>query len=252
MNELQILSYEGNNVRTIQRDGETWWVLRDVCEVLEISNSRDAASRLDEDEKDDVGIADAIGRQQNTTIISESGLYGTIMLSRKPEAKKFKRWVTHDVLPTIRKTGGYIPVYEDDSEMEIMARAVLIATNTIKEKDKIIEEKSAQIERDKPKVMFAEAVLPSPDTIMVGDLAKIICQNGIEIGEKRLFAWLREKKFLMSRGDQRNLPYQTMVKRKLFVINEKVYHDRYGIPRISKSTRITPKGQQLFINMFAN
>jgi len=126
---LQLFNYNGNEIRTVQKDGETWWVLKDVCDVLGIANITQLAQRLDDDERSMFNI----GRQGETNIINESGLYNVILRSDKPEAKDFKRWVTHEVLPAIRKTGGYIPVTLEDTESEIMAKAFLIANKTIED-----------------------------------------------------------------------------------------------------------------------
>lgn len=183
-NRLQVFSYEGNEVRTVLRDGEPWWVLKDVCAVLDISNSRDAAVRLDEDEKDDVGITDAIGRQQNTTVISESGLYNVILLSRKPEAKKFKRWVTHEVLPSIRETGLYATPEAaekllNDPDFLIGALRELKA---IRLKNAALAEtvgiQSQQISEMKPKAGYYDVVLACKDAVAVTTIAKDYGKSG--------------------------------------------------------------------------
>lgn len=183
-NRLQVFSYEGNEVRTVLRDGEPWWVLKDICAVLDIANSRDAAARLDEDEKDDVGITDAIGRQQNTTVISESGLYNVILLSRKPEAKKFKRWVTHEVLPSIRKTGLYatpeaVEKLLNDPDFLIGALRELKA---IRLKNAALTEtvgvQSQQISEMKPKAGYYDVVLACRDAVAVTTIAKDYGKSG--------------------------------------------------------------------------
>lgn len=251
MKELQVFSYEGNEVRTVDKSGEVWWVLKDVCSVLDIANSRDAAARLDEDEKDDVGITDAIGRKQKTTVISESGLYNVIMLSRKPEAKMFKRWVTHDVLPSIRKHGGYIATNPDDTDADIMAKAVLIAQKTIDEQKSRISALHEQIECNQPKVLFADAVSVSNSTILIGELAKILKQNGVEIGQNRLFEKLRNDGFLIRRkGTDYNAPTQKSMELGLFKVKETAVARSNGSVTINKTTKVTGKGQQYFVNMF--
>jgi prophage antirepressor-like protein len=154
VNQLQIFSYEGNEVRTVQKDGETWWVLKDVCDVLDINNSRMVADRLDDDEKG-VSITDTLGGKQELTIVSESGLYSVILLSRKPEAKKFKRWVTHEVLPSIRKHGVYatpakIEELLNDPKSWIKVLTALEEERTAKEKAaRQLEEKTVQLDESK-------------------------------------------------------------------------------------------------------
>jgi anti-repressor protein len=249
-NELQVFSYEGNEVRTVQRDGEPWWVLKDVCSILDIANSRDAALRLDEDEKDDVGITDAIGRLQSTTVISESGLYNVILLSRKPEAKKFKRWVTHEVLPTIRKHGAYVTPAKLEEMMNDPDAWIKVLT-ALKEERAAKEHLQIQAETDKPKVIFADAVSVSDGTILIGELAKILKGNGIEIGQNRLFEKLRQDGYLIKRqSTDYNAPTQRAMELGLFRVKESAITHSDGHVTISKTTKVTGKGQQYFINLF--
>ncbi len=250
MNGLQVFSYEGNEVRTVQKDDGTWWVLKDVCAVLDISNNRDAALRLDEDEKDDVGITDAIGRQQNTTVISESGLYNVIMLSRKPEAKKFKRWVTHEVLPTIRKHGAYVTPAKLEELMNDPDSWIKVLT-ALKEERTAKERLQLEATENKPKVIFADAVSVSEGTILIGELAKILKGNGIEIGQIRLFEKLRRDGYLIKRkGTDYNAPTQRAMDLGLFRVKETAITHSDGHVTISKTTKVTGKGQQYFINLF--
>jgi anti-repressor protein len=168
--------------------GEPWFVARDVCAALEIKNMSDALGKLDEDEKG-VALTDTLGGTQRMSTVSEPGLYALIMRSRKPEAHAFKRWVTHEVLPSIRKDGGYMVAREDESDEQVMARALLIAQKAITAKDKHI----AELE---PKARFADAVAASDGTCLVGELAKMLRQNGVDVGQNRLFAKLRDDGFL--------------------------------------------------------
>ncbi len=250
MNGLQVFSYEGNEVRTVQKDDGTWWVLKDVCAVLDISNNRDAALRLDEDEKDDVGITDAIGRQQNTTVISESGLYNVILLSRKPEAKKFKRWVTHEVLPAIRRHGAYVTPAKLEELMNDPDSWIKVLT-ALKEERTAKEQLQLQATENKPKVIFADAVSVSDGTILIGELAKILKGNGIEIGQNRLFEKLRQDGYLIKRkGTDYNAPTQKAMELGLFRVKETAITHSDGHVTISKTTKVTGKGQQYFINLF--
>jgi len=190
--ELQIFSNsEFGEIRTITKDNEPMFCLADVCKALEISNVGNVKQRLSEK---GIHTADTPtkGGMQKMTFISEANLYKTIFQSRKESAERFTDWVTGEVLPSIRKNGGYIAGQETMSDDELMAKALLVANNKIAERDKIIEQKQARIEQMKPKEIFADAVSASHTSILVGDLAKLICQNGYKIGQNRLFDWLRD------------------------------------------------------------
>lgn len=249
MNELQVFSYEGKEVRTIQRNGETWWVLKDVCEVLEIGNSRMVAERLDVDEKG-VSIIDTLGGKQELTVISESGLYNVILLSRKPEAKHFKRWVTHEVLPQIRRHGAYITTSKLEEIMNDPDSWIKLLT-ALKEERQEKERLKLQATENKPKVVFADAVSVSEGTILIGELAKILKGNGIDIGQNRLFERLRQDGFLIKRkGTDYNAPTQKAMELGLFRVKETAITHSDGHVTISKTTKVTGKGQQYFINYF--
>lgn len=250
MNNLQIFSYEGKEVRTIQRGGEPWWVLKDVCDVLELSNARMIADRLDSDDVSQAYVIDSMGRQQQTNIVNESGLYNVILRSDKPEARKFKRWVTHEVLPTIRKHGAYITA---DKLEEIMndPDAWIKVLTALKEERQAKERLQHQAEVDKPKVVFADAVSVSDGTILIGELAKILKGNGIEIGQNRLFERLRQDGFLIKRkGTDYNAPTQKAMELGLFKVKETAITHSDGHVTISKTTKVTGKGQQYFVNYF--
>lgn len=250
MNELQVFAYEGNEVRTVQKGGERWWVLKDVCGILEIGNNRMVSDRLDEDEKDEVSITDAIGRRQNTTIISESGLYNVILLSRKPEAKGFKRWVTQEVLPAIRKHGAYVTPAKLEEMMNDPDAWIKVLT-ALKEERAAKERLQLQTAEDRPKVVFADAVSVSDGTILIGELAKILKGNGVDIGQNRLFENLRKDGFLIRRhGTDYNAPTQRAMELGLFRVKETAIIHSDGHVTISKTTKVTGKGQQYFINLF--
>lgn len=252
-NQLQVFSYEGNDVRTVQRGDETWWVLKDVCEILGLSNPTIVADRLDDDEKDifkaksDL-VLDIPNR--GLTVVNESGLYNVILRSDKPEAKNFKRWVTHEVLPTIRRHGAYLTPAKLE-EMMNDPDAWIKALTALKEERAAKEQLQLQAAADKPKVVFADAVSVSDGTILIGELAKILKGNGIEIGQNRLFEKLRQDGYLIKRqGTDYNAPTQRAMELGLFRVKETAITHSDGHVTISKTTKVTGKGQQYFINLF--
>ena len=245
MNELTIFENpEFGQMRVINKNDEPWFVAADVCRALEISNNRDALNRLDADEKD-VALTDTLGGQQQMSIVNEPGLYSLVLGSRKPEAKPFTRWITNEVILSIRKTGGYIAGQENLSDAELMAKALLVAQRTIDERNK-------QIEVMKPKALFADAVSASETSILVGDLAKLLKQNGIDIGQNRLFRWLRDEKYLMKSGESRNMPTQRAMDLGLFEIKETSRTLPSGEIHVDRTSKVTGKGQTYFINKFLN
>lgn len=247
MNELQIFnSEEFGEIRTVTVNDEVWFVAKDVCEALKHTNTTVAMQMLEEDERTKLSL----GRAGETNCINESGLYTLIIKSNLPKAKKFRKWVTSEVLPSIRKNGGYIAGQETLSDEELMAKALLVANNKIAERDKIIEQKQAKIEQMKPKEIFADAVAASHTSILVGDLAKLICQNGYQIGQKRLFDWLRVNGYLIKSGGSYNMPMQRYVEQGLFEIKESNLVNPDGSVRITKTTKVTGKGQVYFVNKF--
>ena len=247
MNELKIFeNAEFGEIRIVTVENEPWFIGKDVADALGYSNSRKAL--LDHVATEDKGVTnrDTLGGLQKMTIINESGLYSLILGSKLESAKRFKHWVTSEVLPSIRKSGGYIAGQESMSDAELMAKALLVA-------QKQIEERNAQIERMKPKEIFCDAVSASKTSILVGDLAKLICQNGVSIGQKRLFAWLRERGYLIKRkGADWNMPTQRSMEQGLFEVKESNVQNPDGSIRITKTTKVTGKGQVYFINKFLN
>ncbi|CAM5504634.1 phage antirepressor [Bacillus subtilis] len=251
MNELQkVFNYQDQQVRTVVKDGQPWFVAKDVCNVLNHSNHKVAASRLDEDEVSKVYLTDSLGRYQKTTVVNEAGLYSLILTSNKPEAKQFKRWITHEVIPTIRKTGGYvandelfIQIYlpQADENTKLLFKTTL---HTMKEQSK-------QIETMKPKVIFAEAVESSESSVLVGELAKIIQQNGVDIGPNKLFQWLRDNGYLIrKKGESFNLPTQRSMDMGLFEIKKRTVNNLDGSIRTTRTPKVTGKGQIYFVNKF--
>ena len=249
MNELKIFNYENKEIRTQKLNDNIWFCLKDVCNILEIGNVTDTKNRLDVDEFDNIEVVDSIGKKQTMIFINESGIYSVILQSRKQEAKKFKKWVTSEVLPSIRKHGAYMT--NDTLEKALTSPDFLIqlATNLKieKEKNKMLTDK---IETDKPKVIFAEALAVSEKSILIGELAKILKQNGVEIGANRLFEWLRANNYLMAKGESRNQPSQKSMNLKLMEIKKTTINNSDGSVRVTVTTKITPKGQEYFINKF--
>lgn len=249
MNELQVFnSDEFGNIRTINVENEPWFVATDVCNALSIHNVTQAVQKLDDDERSMFNI----GRQGNANCVNEYGLYSLVLTSRKPKAKEFKRWITHDVIPSIRKHGGYIYGQESMTDDELLAKALVVAQNKIAERDRLIAEKQKDIERMRPKEIFADAVATSNQSILIGQLAKLICQNGHPIGQNRLFQWLRTNGYLMKYGSNYNMPMQRYVEQGLFEVKESSITNPDGSVKLTRTTKVTGKGQQYFINKFLN
>ena len=242
MNELQVFNFNENEVRSLLINDEPWFVGKDVADILGYRNPRDAINKHVDDEDKGVAKCDTLGGAQELAVINESGLYSLVLSSKLPNAKKFKRWVTSEVLPALRKTGQY--QMKELSGQELMARALIEAQSVLAAKDK-------QIEEMKPKAVFADAVATSKTSILVGELAKILKQNGVEIGQKRLFAWLREEGYLIKRkGTDYNMPTQRAMELGLFEIKEGSYINGSGANITTKTPKVTGKGQQYFINKF--
>lgn len=250
MNDIQIFNYSGNEVRTIQKDGESWFVLRDVCAVLGISHVKDTADRLENDEVGQTEVIDSIGRTQTTTIINESGLYNVILRSDKPEAKPFRKWVTAEVLPSIRKHGAYMTENTLENMIASPEFGIKLLTALQEEREQRVK-LEAKVESDAPKVLFADAVNASHTTILVGELAKLLKQNGKDIGQNRLFAYLRDNGYLIKRsGRDYNMPTQRSMERGWFTIKERTVQEPNGSISVKKTPLVTGKGQQYFINLF--
>ncbi|MGG1712506.1 phage antirepressor [Bacillus licheniformis] len=250
MDQLQkVFNYQDQQVRTVVKDGEPWFVAKDVCDVLEIGNPSQALSRLDEDEKNTVILNEGIGNP-NKTIVNEPGLYSLILGSRKPEAKQFKRWITHEVIPTIRKTGGYVA--NDDLFIQTyLPQADEQTKQLFKVTLHTMKEQSKQIETMKPKALFADAVEASESSVLVGELAKILKQNGVDIGQNKLFKWLRENGYLIrKKGESFNLPTQRSMDMGLFEIKKSTIVNGDGSIRTTRTPKVTGKGQIYFVNKF--
>ena len=246
MCKLQIFNYENHEVRTTVKDGEIWWVLKDVCNILKIKNVSQLAERLEDDERSMFNI----GRQGNTNIINEPGLYKVILRSDKPEAKNFMNWVTHEVLPAIRRHGAYISSGKLEELMQSPDTWVkLIRTLQQERREKTMLK--AKIKKDKAKVTFATAVEASKDGILIRELAKILKGNGVNVGQNRLFTKLRKDGFLIRQeGSDYNSPTQKAMELGLFKIKETAFTEPDGKITLRRTAKVTGKGQSYFVNYF--
>ena len=253
MNEIKVFeNSEFGILRGVEINGESWLVGKDVAERLGYSNPRKAIIDHvdDEDKCDGVTIRDSMGREQNPICINESGLYSLVLGSKLPNAKKFKRWVTSEVLPAIRKHGGYLTPEKVEEALLNPDVLIRLATELKDEREarKALESKVAE---DAPKVLFAQAVEQAENSILVGDLAKLIKQNGTDIGQKRLFARLRAEGYLGKIGESYNMPTQRAMEMHLFRISERTINNPDGSVRLTRTVKVTGKGQVYFINRYA-
>lgn len=252
MKNLQVFKNEQfGEVRVMEHNGEPWFVGKDIAEILGYERSTKAvADHVDPEDRDAVPIQDSIGRMQNTPIINESGLYSLILSSKLPQAKQFKRWVTSEVLPSIRKHGTYMTP-EKIEEVLLNPDTIISLAQELKDERALRNRLQDKIEKDRPKTIFADAVAASKTSILVGDLAKLIKQNGVDTGQKRLFQWLRENGYLIKRkGADWNMPTQRAMDKGLFEVKETVITHADGHTSVSKTVKVTGKGQQYFINKF--
>ena len=242
-NEIQIFRNDRfGTIRALSVDGEPWFVAKDVCDALGLTNSRKAVARLDDDERG-VTSSDTPGGEQRVQTVNEAGLYTLVLSSRKPEAHAFKRWVTHEVLPAIRRTGGYM-VARDETPEQTMARALLIAQDTM-------DRQRREIDELRPKALFADAVAASDKTMLIGEFAKVLRQNGVPMGQNRLFQWMRDNGYLISRkGSSYNLPTQRSMELGLFRVKETAVTHSDGHVTTSLTTKLLPKGQMYFLQKF--
>lgn len=252
MTDLQIFKNpEFGEIRTIEKDGEPWFVGKDVAAALGYERPTKAIlDHVDDEDKDEVPIQDSIGRSQNTPIINESGLYSLVLSSKLPTAKKFKRWVTSEVIPSIRKHGAYMT---PDKLEEVLLKPdtlIQLAQNLKAEQEKRMA-LEVKMEEQKPKVLFAESVEVAKTSILIGELAKLLKQNGINIGQNRLFEWLRNNGYLIRRqGSDYNMPTQRAMEMGLFEIKETTITHSDGHIHVSKTPKVTGKGQVYFVNLF--
>lgn len=245
MNEIQTFDFDGSGIRTLTIGDEPYFVGKDVAQVLGYRDTADALKKhVDEEDKLTRQFADS-GQRREMKVINESGLYSLILGSKLPEAKRFKRWVTSEVLPAIRKTGMYaVDQLLEDPDLAIRAFTQL---KEEREARRQLELQNAQM---KPKALFAEAVETSSTSILIGDMAKLLRQNGVEVGQRRLFDWLRTNGWLMKTGESRNMPTQKAMEKGYFEIKERAIQNPDGSVRITKTTKVTGKGQVWLTNEF--
>lgn len=249
MQELQIFkNSEFGEVRTKVLNNEPYFMLSDVCRVLEIKNSRDSKNRLNEK---GVATTDILtnGGIQKADFINESNLYKLVFQSRKPQAEKFSDWVTSEVLPSIRKHGAYMSSEVIEKTLSDPDYLIRLATNLKEEKAKRALAE-AQIERDKPKVLFADSCEVAENSILIGEFAKRLKQNGYDIGQNKLFEWLRQHDYLCKSGERKNLPTQYSMELGLFEVKTRIMSNPNGSVRTTSTTKITGKGQIYFTNKF--
>lgn len=251
MNDVTIFRKdEFGAVRAVTLEGEPWFVAADVCRALGLGNSSKAVMPLDDDEKG-ITNSNTLGGEQKMVIVSEPGLYSLIVRSRKPEAKAFKRWITHEVIPSIRKTGGYIAGQETMDDDQLLANALMVAQRKIAERNKQLDAANAKIQADAPKVLFAETVEKAEGDILVRQLAKLMVQRGYDTGEKRLYDLLRRDGFVIkANAKDQNAPTQRSVDMGLMRSIERTVSSA-DKTFISSTTLITPKGQIYFLNKYA-
>lgn len=238
-------SPEFGTLRALMVGDDPWFVARDVCDALDLSNTTVAIQSLDDDERAKFNL----GRQGEANLVSEAGFYKLVMRSRKPEAKAFQRWVTHEVLPSIRKRGGYLTPEKVEEVLLNPDTIIRLATDLKEERARraVLERENAAMA---PKALFADAVASSDTSILIGELAKLLRQNGVSVGQNRLFEWMRENGFLMKAGSSRNMPTQRAMEMGLFEVKERTIANPDGSVRITKTPKVTGKGQSYFVNRF--
>lgn len=250
-NEIQKFDFKGAALRTLTDEaGEPWFVAKDVCDVLGYTNASKAISdHVDSEDKLNNESLSSLG-QRGGWLVNESGLYSLVLSSKLPTAKEFQRWVTHEVLPQIRRTGGYIPTTDADDDMTILAKAVMIGQRTMEAQKQRIAEQQTRIVELEPKARFADAVAASDGTCLVGELAKMLRQNGMDIGQNRLFRLLQADGYLGKSGSNRNVPTQRAMDLGLFRIKETTVTHADGHTTVSRTPKVTGKGQRYFIDRY--
>lgn len=245
MNEIKVFDNpEFGEIRTTTIDDEPWFVGKDVAEILGYSDTFGAIKKHVDGEDKQNCQNDSFESPRGMTVINESGLYSLILSSKLPTAKKFKRWVTSEVLPAIRKNGMYMT---DQKAYDLLNNSGSLA-DMLQQAAEQLRQKDIEIRRMKPKELFADAVATSDSSILVGELAKLLKQNGVEIGQNRLFQWMRENGYLIKSGSSKNMPTQKAMEAELFEIKERTINNPDGTVRITKTPKVTGKGQQYFIN----
>lgn len=261
MNDLQIFkNAEFGEIRTVEIEGKPYFVGNDVAKALGYVKPQNAISvHCRGALKQGIGVQTGIKADGNPAmqtiemlVIPEGDVYRLIVCSKLPQAEKFEAWVFDEVLPSIRQNRGYILGQENMTDDELLANAILVAQRKIAERDKVIRAQDKKIEEMKPKAIFSDAVSTSHTSILIGDLAKLICQNGVQIGQKRLFEWLRNNGYLVKSGSSKNMPVQRYIEQGLFEVKESSIQNPDGSVRITRTTKISGKGQVYFVNKFLN
>lgn len=257
MNELMLFKNEEfGEIRTVKINDEIYFIGRDITTALGYKNGiRDINRHVDKEDRMRYRLGTPSRGIQTMTVINESGVYSLIFGSKLESAKRFKHWVTSVVLPAIRKTGGYISGEEELEETELVLRAMTVLQKKVEilnkkteELENKTEEQKRKLDEQEPKVFLADSITASKDCILIRDLAKILHQNGVDIGEKRLFKYLREKGYLISDiFEDRNSPTQKSMSLGLFMVEERTFYTPYGDSKIARTTKVTPKGQEYFI-----
>ena len=247
MQDLKIFENKKfGKIRTVYQNEQILFIAADVCKALGLTNPTMSMQQLEEDERAKLNL----GRQGKTNVVNEYGLYNLVLASRKPEAKAFKRWITHEVIPAIRKHGGYLTPTKTEELLSDPDLIIQLATN-LKEERAARNQAEQQLAVAKPKVLFADAVAASDSTILIGDLAKIIKQSGLAVGQQRMLKWMRENGYLIKRmGADYNSPTQKAMELGLFKIKETAITHSDGHVTVSKTVKVTGKGQQYFIAKF--
>lgn len=255
---------EFGDIRVIKGDsGEPLFIANDICKFFGVMNKNRVLQQLDDDEKGGTQI-ETPGGKQTMTHLTEAGLYHFLFIIQPSKARgipqeeidakcrlvnRYKRWVTHEVLPSIRRDGGYM-VAKDETPEETMARAFIIAQNTIERQKARIKQQTKQIEEMAPKALFADAVSASDGTCLVGELAKMMTQAGFTVGQNRLFAILREDGYLGKCGCNRNVPKQRYIEQGLFKIKETTVVHSDGHVTLNRTTKVSGKGQRFFVDRY--
>ena len=243
-NNIQLFSSpEFGRIRTVTDNDGIYFVGKDVAEVLGYTDTTQALRKHVDDEDKLTRQFNGSGQNRNMVVINESGLYSLVLSSKLPSAKRFKRWITSEVLPALRRQGGYMLTDANETPEQVMARALKIADEALKRKDALIDEL-------KPKALFADAVSVSKHTCLVGELAKLMRQNGVDIGQNRLFERLRQDGYLCRHGSNHNVPTQRAVDAGLFVIKETVIPHADGHTTLQRTPKVTGKGQRYFIEKY--
>ncbi|NLG57622.1 MAG: phage antirepressor Ant [Clostridiales bacterium] len=252
MSEITVFRHQDfGQIRTVLQGGAPWFVAADVCRALGLEQVSRAMDRLDPDERGLLKVThpQSPGKTLEVNGVSEPGLYHLALCSSKPEAKAFKRWITHEVLPAIRQQGFYGTEAAVERMLGDPAAAIqmLQAYQLERSQRRLLEAQAAQ---DAPKVLFADSVAASHQSILIGELAKLMKQNGVEVGQNRLFEWLRRDGYLLKYGESRNMPSQYSMENGWLEIKERAIHNPDGSVRLTRTPKVTGRGQQYFINRY--